>query len=320
MNKMVTTFAPQSLSEAREFSKELAASGLVPECYRNKPTDILVAIQWGYELNLQPLQALQNITVMKGKPTVWGDTLLSLVVSHPAFAGCDETVANNIATCTVKRKTKGGIQETVRTFSKQDAEVAELWSKRGPWQTYPKRMLQMRARGFALRDAFPDALKGVISTEEAMDHPEPEIKNIHPHAFEETDTFKQIKDVLPNASVVKVEPKGSFLKEHHEKWQTIEIKFIVELLQSDEGKIKCRDVLRRWMDEAEAVFNLCQTQEDFVEAENRFNKERIAVCDISQHGEAWAEKCRERFQPFLEKRVEEIADRMSAQNDPEIVL
>ena len=30
----------------------------------------------------------------------------------------------------------------------------------------------MRARGFALRDAYPDVLKGLISTEEAQDYPE----------------------------------------------------------------------------------------------------------------------------------------------------
>ena len=322
MNKMVTTFAPQTLSEAKEFAKDLASSELVPQAYRNKPTDIVVAIQWGYELGLQPLAALQSISVINGKPSVWGDALISLVHRHPQFAGIEETHDDNSATCVVKREVKGNVIETTQTFTMEMAKKAGLLSKshKGPWHSYPQRMLQMRARGFALRDSFADALNGVISREEAIDYPEPEIKNIHPHTFENTDTFKQIKDVLPNASVVKVEPKGTFLKEHNEKWQTIETKYIVELLQSDEGKIKCRDVLRRWMDEAEAVFNLCQTQEDFVEAENRFNKERIAVCDVSKHGAAWAEKCRERFQPFLEERVEEIADRMSAQNDPEIIL
>ena len=35
-----------------------------------------------------------------------------------------------------------------------------------------KRMMQMRARGFALRDAFPDVLKGLISAEEAADYPD----------------------------------------------------------------------------------------------------------------------------------------------------
>jgi hypothetical protein len=35
-------------------------------------------------------------------------------------------------------------------------------------------MLQMRARGFALRDAFPDVLRGLITAEEASDYPTPE--------------------------------------------------------------------------------------------------------------------------------------------------
>jgi len=57
-------------------------------------------------------------------------------------------------------------------FSVEDAKRAGLWGKGGPWTAYPKRMLQMRARGFALRDAFPDVLKGMISVEEAQDYPD----------------------------------------------------------------------------------------------------------------------------------------------------
>ena len=58
-----------------------------------------------------------------------------------------------------------------RTFSVADAKRAKLWFKAGPWTTYPDRMPQMRARGFAIRDTFPDALRGVITAEEAQDHP-----------------------------------------------------------------------------------------------------------------------------------------------------
>jgi len=56
-------------------------------------------------------------------------------------------------------------------FSMADAARAGLKGKSGPWQQYPQRMLQMRARGFALRDAFPDVLRGLISAEVAMDIP-----------------------------------------------------------------------------------------------------------------------------------------------------
>ena len=76
------------------------------------------------------------------------------------------------AVCTIKRKIRGGeIEETTSSFSYEDAKRAGLTSKRGPWQQYPSRMLQLRARGFALRDAFPDAIKGLITVEEAQDYP-----------------------------------------------------------------------------------------------------------------------------------------------------
>jgi hypothetical protein len=52
----------------------------------------------------------------------------------------------------------------------EDAKRASLWGKSGPWTQYPKRMLQLRARGFALRDAFPDILRGLVTAEEAQDY------------------------------------------------------------------------------------------------------------------------------------------------------
>ncbi|MDO9713977.1 recombinase family protein [Paracraurococcus lichenis] len=69
-----------------------------------------------------------------------------------------------------------------RTFSVADAKRVRLWGKTGangptPWVTYPARMLMSRARGFAIRDAFADALRGVITVEEAADMP-PEPRDV----------------------------------------------------------------------------------------------------------------------------------------------
>ena len=66
-------FAPQTMGEAIQFSEMLAKSQMVPKQYQGKPEDILVAVQWGYEIGLAPLQALQNISVINGKPSVYGD-------------------------------------------------------------------------------------------------------------------------------------------------------------------------------------------------------------------------------------------------------
>jgi hypothetical protein len=178
-------FLPTTFSEAKTFAGELAASNLVPKAYAGKPLDILVAIQWGNEIGLAPMQALQNISVINGKPSVYGDAAMALVQAHPACEGVEEFfegegTPNPIAVCIAHRK---GRKPVTAKFSVEDAKRAGLWNKQGPWTSYPKRMLQMRARGFALRDAFPDALKGLITTEEADDYPaeaKQEAKDITP--------------------------------------------------------------------------------------------------------------------------------------------
>ena len=66
-------FAPATLTEAIQFSEMLANSSMVPKAYQGKPQDILVCVHWGYEMGLAPMQALQNIAVINGKPSVYGD-------------------------------------------------------------------------------------------------------------------------------------------------------------------------------------------------------------------------------------------------------
>ena len=170
-NKLITTSA-QSLDTYMQLADKLSKAELVPQQYRGKPNNILVAIQWGMELGLTPMRALQSIAIINGKASIYGDELLGLVKSHPAFRGCEEKVKDSVATCTIKRDVAGEIEVTERTFSKDDAVKSKLWGKAGPWQQYPDRMLQMRARGFAIRDAFPDAIKGIITYEELRDYPQ----------------------------------------------------------------------------------------------------------------------------------------------------
>ncbi|MNO23675.1 hypothetical protein D3C76_134800 [compost metagenome] len=162
------SLAPQSLDEAIRFADYLAKSTIVPKDFANNPGNILVAIQWGMELGLQPMQAMQNIAVINGRPALWGDAVIALVRSSPLCEYVYETLDGDIATCRVKRR---GEEEQTRTFSMADAKAAGLTGKQGPWSQYPKRMLQLRARAFALRDVFPDVLRGMPVAEEVMDMP-----------------------------------------------------------------------------------------------------------------------------------------------------
>lgn len=162
------SLAPRNFDEAWRLAEILADSDLVPKDFRGKPGNCLVAIQWGAEVNLGALQSVQNIAVINGRPSMWGDALIALVRSSPLCESIIETDDGHTATCRVKRR---GEPEQVRTFSAEDAKQAGLQGKQGPWQQYPKRMRQMRARAFALRDVFADVLKGIPMAEELQDTP-----------------------------------------------------------------------------------------------------------------------------------------------------
>ena len=171
-----TILEPRNLGEAMEFAKQISNSSMVPKEYQGNPTNTLIAMQWGYEIGLAPMQALQNIAVINGKPSIYGDALLALVRKDPRCLGIEEKIEgeneNMNAICLLKRKlSDGSVEEIKREFSVKMAQRARLWGKQGPWTQYPERMLQHRARGNCLRDAFPDVIKGIITAEEAQDYP-----------------------------------------------------------------------------------------------------------------------------------------------------
>jgi len=164
------TLAPRNLDEAMSFARLIADSDLAPKDFKGKPGNVLVAVQMGAEVGLSPMQAVQTIAVINGRPSMYGDGFLAVIQSSPAYVRHDETfdAATGTATCRIWRK--GNPEPHVGTFSRADAQKAGLIGKPGPWTQYERRMLQMRARGFAGRDGFSDALRGIALREEVEDY------------------------------------------------------------------------------------------------------------------------------------------------------
>lgn len=168
---------PENFEEAMKFCEMMAGTEVVPKAFKNKPGDIFAACQWGSELGLMPMQALQNIAVINGRPSLWGDAILAIIQQHPAYAGHEERNSSEAlkaeaGLCIIRRvdSKTGKVMEFRGSFTKQEAVMAGLWDKQGPWTNYPGRMLQLRARAFAARDGFADALRGLSIAEEVQDY------------------------------------------------------------------------------------------------------------------------------------------------------
>jgi hypothetical protein len=162
----IQAIIPQDVEQVFRLATAIAKSGLAPSTMKD-PEKLVVAIMHGLEIGLPPMQAVQRIAVINGRPALWGDAVPALLWSR-GFK-IEEGFADGIATCTVIRP--DGTRIT-RTFTEADAKKAGLSSRPGPWQQYPQRMLAMRARAYAARDGASDALSGLYVAEELADAPE----------------------------------------------------------------------------------------------------------------------------------------------------
>jgi len=169
------SLAPTTFDEAVRFAELVANSSFCPREYKGKAGDILVAVEMGAEVGFRPMQALQSISVINGRPAIYGAGALALVRATGELEDFDEhfegTGDEVVAICLTKRR--GEPNPVIRRFSVAMAKRAKLWTKQGTWTEYPQRMLQMRARSWCLRDGWADVLRGLHIREEIEDIVEP---------------------------------------------------------------------------------------------------------------------------------------------------
>jgi hypothetical protein len=154
---------------AKRVAHTLSQSSIVPDDYRGRPNDCFVAINMGHSLDMDPFQAIQSIAVIEGKPCLYGDGLIGVVRASPKCLWIEEKISDDGKTATCRTQRDGDPNPIEATYSMADAVQAGIDTKFN-WKKHPKRMLQMRARAYCLRDAYPDLLKGLGVVEERQDH------------------------------------------------------------------------------------------------------------------------------------------------------
>ena len=180
-----TSMMPQSYEAKYKMAGILCKSGLIPQGL-NTPEKVYVALQWGHELGLTPMVAVNNVAVINGKPTLSADIMAAVVKRSPEYGGI-RWVKNTYeeAECVITRILPNGTKEEMTSrFTIQDARNAGL-AGRDVWKKYPKRMLKHRCLSYGLKDVFPDLLAGLYTPEEmeSVEPPsQPKERNVTPES------------------------------------------------------------------------------------------------------------------------------------------
>lgn len=200
------------LDEAFRLAKNLAVASVLPDSLRGKPSDVLAIVLYGQELGLAPMQAIQGIYVVKGKPQLSSTTWTALIrrAGHRVKWGpCDDKSATvSITRCddpdphtetfTIEDAVKAGLCRIV------DGKV-QARSQRGdplPWETYTRTMLRNRAISNCGKLQCPEVALG-FAVEGDYDYIEDAVEVTAPEHH--GDTADVVDAVVVDAETVKHE-------------------------------------------------------------------------------------------------------------------
>ena len=202
---MPTQFGTEQMNMALTQMQQLAgviskANGMIPAAFEGKENNIFLAMQYGASVGLNPIASLQNINVIKGKPSFSGQTYAGLVrlAGHTLRIERDEK--NMRAKCTIIRKDDPD-HPTVTVFTMADAERAGL-TNNPSYKKYPMQMLTWRAVTDCARNACSELFLGVggayTSDELSDDVRDDEVASIEATVVEDDDAWPESKVELVN--------------------------------------------------------------------------------------------------------------------------
>jgi hypothetical protein len=177
----------------------LSKTDLVPDNYKNKPENCLIAIELSNRLKVSPFLVMQNVHIIQGRPS-WSSTfIISCINTCGKFeGGLRFEMDEKFTKCRAYAIEKATGKKCVGTTITMEMARAEGWLTKNAskWQTMPEQMLRYRAASFFGRVYCPELLNGMLSEEEAQEIPSAEIPK------------EDIIDVLPE-----VEPSVQSLEE-----------------------------------------------------------------------------------------------------------
>ena len=182
------------LNEYLALAGQISRTALVPEALRGRPEEVLAVMMAGNELGIGPMQALQSINIIKGKPALSAELMRALVLS----AGHQFIIDANDQSAIAKVCRAGWPEWQTVEFNLEDAKRAGLLNN-PTWTKYPRAMLSARVTSEACRLFFPDVIAGMSYTPE-------EIEAFAVPAMTERPMREAIVEALPTKPMTVIRP------------------------------------------------------------------------------------------------------------------
>lgn len=182
------------LRDQMAYAQAIAQSNIIPDAYRNKAANVMVAMNFGQSMGLSPAESLYRIAVIKGKPTMSAELIAAQVrkAGHKLRIKKDEAAQS--VTATVVRCDDPDYPISVT----RDIAWAKSMGLAGNdnYRKQPMTMLTWRAITAVAREACPEALFGVAYTPDEMHDMDPGSQQPEGPSREVAD-LQPLRDLFP---------------------------------------------------------------------------------------------------------------------------
>lgn len=188
-----------NFKEIYDIGKMFASSKLVPQAYQGQAMDCTIAVDMANRMGVSPMMVMQNLYVVKGKPSWSGQACIAMINASGKFKSIRHKYIGEEGT-----DSRGCYVEAVRS---EDGEKvcgtkitiamakAEGWLSNPKWKNMPDQMLAYRASAFFARVYIPNALMGMQLADEVIDINLE--KQEAPNPFKPTDEdLKEIEEIF----------------------------------------------------------------------------------------------------------------------------
>lgn len=183
----------EAFDQVARVASMLAKSTIVPENYRGKTEDCFIAVEMASRMNTSPIFIMQNLYVVKGKPSWAGQACMAMITACGKFRN-----VKHVYTGTRGTENRGCYVEATRISDGEILRGTEVtikmakdegWMSNSKWRNMPEQMLGYRAASFFARMFCPEAMMGLQTTEEIYDAQPPVGATTAPSAQELSNTI-----------------------------------------------------------------------------------------------------------------------------------
>ena len=178
-NYELNMFNAKGLAQLMGLAKELAVSDIIPDTFKKKPANVLIALNMAQRMNADPFAIMQNMYIVYGMPSFSSKFLISCFNSCGRYASIKYEFTGKENTdewgCTAYTTEKATGEKIIGPKVTIGMAKKEKWyDKTGSkWQTMPQLMMQYRAAAFLIRTTAPEITMGMNFADELEDMGEP---------------------------------------------------------------------------------------------------------------------------------------------------